>query len=152
MVNRRAVRRIAKLVDDAAAGGAKLHLGGAPIDGPGFFYPATVLTGADSASPLATEEVFGPVAAIYTASSDEEILATANATEYGLTAYLYTRDLARGLRIGEELDVGMIGLNRGLVSDPAAPFGGVRQSGLGREGGFEGIEEYLETSYIATSW
>jgi succinate-semialdehyde dehydrogenase/glutarate-semialdehyde dehydrogenase len=107
---------------------------------------------ADPASTLATEEVFGPVAAIYPAASDEEILALANATEYGLTGYLYTGDLARGLRIGEQLEVGMIGLNRGLVSDPAAPFGGVRQSGLGREGGFEGIEEYLETSYIATTW
>ena len=152
MVNRRAVERITKLVDDAVADGAKLRLGGAPPDGPGFFYPATVLTDADPASALATEEVFGPVAAIYPASSDEQILAQANATEYGLTGYLYTRDLARGLRISERLEVGMIGLNRGLVSDPAAPFGGVRQSGLGREGGFEGIEEYLETSYIATNW
>lgn len=152
MVNRRAVERITKLVDDAVAGGAKIHLGATPTAGPGFFYPATVLTEASRASTLATEEVFGPVAAIYPVASDEEIVAQANATEYGLTGYLYTRDLARGLRIGEQLEVGMIGLNRGLVSDPAAPFGGVRQSGLGREGGFEGIEEYLETSYIATSW
>jgi len=152
MVNRRAVERITALVDGAVADGAQVRLGGSPVDGPGFFYPATVVTGADPACPLAAEEVFGPVAAIYTASSDEEIVATANATEYGLTGYLYTRDLARGLRIGEQLEVGMLGLNRGLVSDPAAPFGGVRQSGLGREGGFEGIEEYLETSYIATTW
>jgi succinate-semialdehyde dehydrogenase/glutarate-semialdehyde dehydrogenase len=152
MVNRRAVERITALVDDAVAGGAKVRLGGSPTDGPGFFYPATVLTDADPASTLAAEEVFGPVATIYPAGSDEEILAQANATEYGLTGYLYTGDLARGLRIGEQLEVGMIGLNRGLVSDPAAPFGGVRQSGLGREGGFEGIEEYLETSYIATNW
>jgi succinate-semialdehyde dehydrogenase/glutarate-semialdehyde dehydrogenase len=152
MVNRKAVDRIAALVDSAVAGGAKVHLGGVRADGPGSFYPATVLTDVDPGSPLANEEIFGPVAAIYRASSDEEIVERANATEYGLTGYVYTRDLARGLHLSEQLKVGMVGLNRGLVSDPAAPFGGVRQSGLGREGRFEGIDEYLETAYIATTW
>ncbi len=152
MVNRRAVDRISALVDDAVASGAKVRLGAVRPDGPGFFYPATVLTDADPASPIATEEIFGPVAAVYRASSDEEIVALANSTEYGLTGYVYTRDLARGLHLSERLNVGMVGLNRGLVSDPAAPFGGVQQSGLGREGGFEGIDEYLETSYIAADW
>ena len=103
-------------------------------------------------SAVATEEVFGPVATIITVKDDGDALAVANATEMGLTGYVYTRDLARGLRVCEKLEVGMVGLNRGLVSDPAAPFGGVKQSGLGREGGFEGIEEYLETTYVATTW
>ena len=152
LVNRKAVDRISTMVEDALARGAKVRLGGTRPNGPGFFYPATVLTDADPTSPIATEEIFGPVAAVYKASSDEEIVAMANDTEYGLTGYVYTKDLARGLRLSERLNVGMVGLNRGLVSDPAAPFGGVRQSGIGREGGFEGIEEYLETSYIATEW
>ena len=96
--------------------------------------------------------MFGPVAPIITVSNDDDALALANDTEMGLAGYIYTRDLARGLRVSERLEVGMIGLNRGLVSDPAAPFGGVKQSGLGREGSYEGIDAYLETTYVATNW
>ena len=127
-------------------------LGGEPVDRPGFFFPATVLTDVPRDAAVAVEEVFGPVAPIVPVADDEDALALANASEMGLTGYVYTRDLARGLRVCERLEVGMIGLNRGLVSDPAAPFGGVKQSGLGREGSSEGIEEYLETTYVATNW
>jgi succinate-semialdehyde dehydrogenase/glutarate-semialdehyde dehydrogenase len=101
---------------------------------------------------VATEEVLGPVAPIITVADDADALAVANATPFGLTGYVFTGDLARGLRLSEALEVGMVGLNRGLVSDPAAPFGGVKESGLGREGGFEGIDEYLETTYVAATW
>jgi succinate-semialdehyde dehydrogenase/glutarate-semialdehyde dehydrogenase len=103
-------------------------------------------------SAAAQEEVFGPVAPIITVRDEDDALAVANDSEFGLTGYVYSGDLARGLRVCEALEVGMIGLNRGLVSDPAAPFGGVKQSGLGREGGYEGIDSYLETTYVATSW
>jgi succinate-semialdehyde dehydrogenase/glutarate-semialdehyde dehydrogenase len=103
-------------------------------------------------SVLGREEIFGPVAPIITVADDEDAIALANATDMGLVGYVYTTDLARGLRLAERLEAGMVGLNRGLVSDPAAPFGGVKQSGLGREGGYEGITEYLETTYVATSW
>jgi succinate-semialdehyde dehydrogenase/glutarate-semialdehyde dehydrogenase len=111
-----------------------------------------VLADVPKDAPAATEEIFGPVAPVIPVSSDDEAIALANASELGLAGYVYTGDLARGLRVCERLEVGMVGLNRGLVSDPAAPFGGVKQSGLGREGGFEGIEEYLETMYVATNW
>ena len=103
-------------------------------------------------SAVAVEEVFGPVAPIISVRDEDDALAIANSSEMGLTGYVYSGDLARGLRVCERLEVGMIGLNRGLVSDPAAPFGGVKQSGLGREGGYEGIEEYLETTYVAANW
>jgi succinate-semialdehyde dehydrogenase/glutarate-semialdehyde dehydrogenase len=152
LINARAVDGVADKVDRTVAAGAKALIGGSRPDGPGFFYPATVLTGVPSDSAAATEEVFGPVAPIIPIASDEQALELANASEMGLTAYVYTRDLARGLRVSERLEVGMVGLNRGLVSDPAAPFGGVKQSGLGREGGYEGIDAYLETTYVATSW
>jgi succinate-semialdehyde dehydrogenase / glutarate-semialdehyde dehydrogenase len=141
MVSRRAV--------DA---GARAVLGGSAPDRAGFFYSATVLADVPRDSAVATEEIFGPVAPIIMVRDDDDALAIANATELGLTGYVYTRDLARGLRVCEKLEVGMVGLNRGIVSDPAAPFGGVKQSGLGREGGFEGIDEYLETTYVATNW
>jgi succinate-semialdehyde dehydrogenase/glutarate-semialdehyde dehydrogenase len=152
MVNRKAVDGIADKVNRTLDAGAKAVLGGEPVEGAGFYYPATVLTGVPRDSAAATEEIFGPVAPIIPVRDDEDALAIANATEMGLTGYVYTRDLARGLRVSERLEVGMVGLNRGLVSDPAAPFGGVKQSGLGREGGYEGIDEYLETTYVATSW
>ena len=152
MVNQRAVDGIADKVARTVAAGAKTVLGGERPDGPGFFYPATVLADVPKDSAAATEEIFGPVAPIIKVRDDEEALALANASEMGLTGYVYTRDLARGLRVSERLEVGMVGLNRGLVSDPAAPFGGLKQSGLGREGGFEGIDEYLETTYVATNW
>ena len=152
MVSERAVAGIAAKVDEAVAAGAKAVLGGTRPPGPGFFYPATVLTGVTGDNPIADQEVFGPVAPILTVSDDEQALALANATEMGLTGYVYSRDLAHGLRVAERVQVGMVGLNRGMVSDPAAPFGGMRQSGIGREGGYEGIAEYLETTYIAAGW
>jgi len=152
MVSERAVSGIASKVYESVAAGAVAVLGGARLDRPGFFYPATVLTDVPRTSPVAIDEVFGPVAPIIPVRDEDDAIALANSTEMGLTGYVFTRDLARGLRVSERLEVGMVGLNRGLVSDPAAPFGGVKESGIGREGGFEGIDEYLETQYVATSW
>jgi succinate-semialdehyde dehydrogenase/glutarate-semialdehyde dehydrogenase len=141
-------KKVHELVSDAVDKGAGLALGGAPTDGDGYFYPATVLADVPRDARILREEVFGPVAPIVTFASEAEAVALANDTEFGLVAYAFTRDLNRGLRLAEELEVGMLGLNTGLVSNPAAPFGGVKQSGVGREGGFEGIEEYLETVYM----
>ena len=152
MVSQKAVDGIATKVSESVAAGAVATIGGTRLDRPGFFYPATVLTGVPRDSAVATEEIFGPVAPIITVRDEDDAVAFANATDMGLTGYVYTRDLARGLRVSERLEVGMVGLNRGLVSDPAAPFGGVKESGIGREGGFEGIDEYLETQYVATNW
>jgi succinate-semialdehyde dehydrogenase/glutarate-semialdehyde dehydrogenase len=152
MINRKAVEGIADKVSRSVVAGARVVLGGEPVPGDGFFYPPTVLTDVPRRSAVAVEEVFGPVAPIIAVKDEEDAIALANASEMGLTGYVYTGDLARGLRVCERLEVGMIGINRGLVSDPAAPFGGVKQSGLGREGGFEGIDEYLETTYVATNW
>lgn len=143
--------KVQQLVDGAVSEGARVALGGAPLDGPGYFYPPTVLVDVPAHSGILREEIFGPVAPIVTFSTEDEAISLANATEYGLVAYVFTRDLDRGLRIAEELEVGMLGLNAGVISNPAAPFGGVKQSGLGREGGFEGIEEYLEMQYIGIS-
>jgi succinate-semialdehyde dehydrogenase/glutarate-semialdehyde dehydrogenase len=152
MVNAKAVEGIADKVDRSVQAGAKAIIGGRREDRPGFFYPATVLADVPRDSAVATEEVFGPVAPIIRVRDEDDALAIANASEMGLTGYVYTGSLARGLRVCERLEVGMVGLNRGLVSDPAAPFGGVKQSGLGREGGYEGIDAYLETMYVATDW
>ncbi len=152
MVSAKQVETIADKVERSVAAGARAVLGGQRPDGTGFFYPATVLTDVPRDSAVAVEEVFGPVAPIIAVRDEEDALAIANASEYGLTGYVFSGDLARGLRVCERLEVGMVGLNRGLVSDPAAPFGGVKQSGIGREGGYEGIDEYLETTYVATSW
>jgi len=152
MVNARAVDGIADKVERSVSAGARALIGGERIDRPGFFYPATVLTDVPRDAAVATEEVFGPVAPIVRVRDEDDALSIANASEMGLTGYVYTGSLARGLRVCEQLEVGMVGLNRGLVSDPAAPFGGVKQSGLGREGGYEGIDAYLETTYIATNW
>jgi succinate-semialdehyde dehydrogenase/glutarate-semialdehyde dehydrogenase len=152
MINAKAVDGIADKVDRSVSAGASVVLGGSRPSGDGFYYPATVLTGVPRDSAVATEEVFGPVAPIVPVRDEDEAVALANDTEMGLSGYVYSGSLARGLRVCERLEVGMVGLNRGLVSDPAAPFGGVKQSGLGREGGYEGIEEYLETTYVATSW
>jgi succinate-semialdehyde dehydrogenase/glutarate-semialdehyde dehydrogenase len=143
---------VAELVDDAVKKGAKVLTGGKPADGPGFFYPATVLDGVPDSADLLREEIFGPVAALQTFKSEEEVVRRANDTEYGLIAYLYTGDVARGLRVSERLEFGMVGLNRGLVSDPAAPFGGMKQSGLGREGAHEGLMEFLDTQYVSLNW
>ncbi len=144
--------KVAALVDDAVARGAELALGGGALSGPahpGYFFEPTVLTGVPDDARVLAEEIFGPVAPIATFSSEEQAVEAANRTEYGLVAYLYTRDLARALRVCEGIETGMVGLNQGIVSNPAAPFGGVKQSGFGREGGFEGIGEYLETKYVA---
>ena len=152
LVNAEGRDKVVELVEDAVSKGAKILTGGKRPDGPGFFYPATVLANVPNNANMLTEEIFGPVAAIQTFKSEDEVIARANDTEYGLVAYLYTRDLSRGMRVSEKLDFGMIGLNRGLVSDPAAPFGGMKQSGIGREGAHEGLMEFLETQYISVTW
>jgi succinate-semialdehyde dehydrogenase/glutarate-semialdehyde dehydrogenase len=143
--------KVAELVQDAVAKGAKVLTGGSKGDGEGYFYAPTVLTGVPQDAGVLTEEIFGPVAPIATFSTDEEAIAAANRTEYGLVAYVFTRDLQRALRVCEALETGMIGLNQGIVSNAGAPFGGVKQSGTGREGGNEGIAEYLETKYVAVN-
>jgi succinate-semialdehyde dehydrogenase/glutarate-semialdehyde dehydrogenase len=140
---------VGELVDDARSRGARLLTGGGPVEGPGYFFAPTVLADVPPDARVLAEEIFGPVAPVSSFSTEEEALQAANRTEYGLVAYLYTRDLARAFRVAEGLETGMVGLNQGLVSNPAAPFGGVKQSGFGREGGFEGIDEYLETKYVA---
>jgi succinate-semialdehyde dehydrogenase/glutarate-semialdehyde dehydrogenase len=137
-----------RLVQDAQAAGATVVTGGAPADGPGYFYPPTVIRDVPPDARILTEEVFGPVAPIVTFSHEPQAVALANATEYGLAAYAYTRDVGRTLRLTEAVEAGILGINTGMISNPAAPFGGVKQSGLGREGGVEGIEEYLETRYV----
>ena len=139
--------KIAELVDASKARGAKVHLGGTTPDGAGAFYPATVLEVSKDDEILANE-VFGPVAPIVLFDTDEEALKLANDTEYGLISYVYSEDLKRAIRFAEGIEAGMVGINRGLLSDPAAPFGGVKQSGLGREGGFDGVHEFLQTKYI----
>jgi succinate-semialdehyde dehydrogenase / glutarate-semialdehyde dehydrogenase len=152
LVNREAVDKVDQLVRDAVAKGATVVTGGGRRDPEGCFYPPTVLTEVPPEAELLREEIFGPVAPIVSFDTEDEAIRLANDTEYGLVAYLYTGDLARGLRVSERLEAGMVGLNRGLVSDPAAPFGGVKQSGIGREGGHEGILDYLEATYVAVSW
>ena len=136
----------------ASSAGAEATTGGSLPAGPGFFYPATVLDHVSPGSPILRSEIFGPVAPVVSFHSEKEAIELANDTIFGLVSYVYTADLARGLRVSEALETGMVGLNRGIVSDPSAPFGGVKQSGLGREGGHEGMNEYLETKYIAVSW
>jgi succinate-semialdehyde dehydrogenase/glutarate-semialdehyde dehydrogenase len=144
--------KVAELVGDATDRGARVLLGGERLNGRGYFFAPTVLADVSADARLLAEEIFGPVAPVATFSTDEQALEAANRTEYGLVAYLYTRDLARAFRMCERIESGMVGLNQGVVSNPAAPFGGVKQSGFGREGGFEGIGEYLETKYVAMSW
>jgi succinate-semialdehyde dehydrogenase/glutarate-semialdehyde dehydrogenase len=152
LVNADAKKKVSELVEDAVKKGAKVLTGGKPANGPGFFYPATVLDSVPDGADMLREEIFGPVAALQTFKSEDEVVRRANDTEYGLIAYLYTGDTSRGLRVSERLDFGMIGLNRGLVSDPAAPFGGMKQSGIGREGAHEGLMEFLETQYVSLNW
>ncbi|HVB04950.1 MAG TPA: NAD-dependent succinate-semialdehyde dehydrogenase [Acidimicrobiales bacterium] len=152
LVNAAAIEKVERLVDGALAAGARALVGGRRVDRAGYFYPPTVLGDVAPEAAILAEEIFGPVAPISAFDDEEEAIARANDTEFGLVAYLYTGDLGRGLRVAEALETGMVGLNRGLVSDPAAPFGGMKQSGLGREGGHEGMEEYLETKYVALSW
>jgi succinate-semialdehyde dehydrogenase / glutarate-semialdehyde dehydrogenase len=152
LVNAATRSKVAHLVDDAVTRGAKVLTGGRAPDRKGYFYPATVLTEVPPQAKLLREEIFGPVAPLQRFVDEREVIERANDTPYGLVAYLYTRDLGRGLRLAERLEFGMIGLNRGLVSDPAAAFGGMKQSGIGREGAHEGILEFLETQYVSASW
>ena len=152
LVNRESQQKVGALVADSVSAGAEVLVGGRELDRAGYFFAPTVLTSVPAGAPVLHEEIFGPVAPIVVFDDEADAIASANDTEYGLVSYLYTRDLARGLRVAEALDSGMIGLNRGIVSDPAAPFGGTKQSGLGREGGHEGLLEYTESKYIATSW
>ncbi|WP_137391003.1 NAD-dependent succinate-semialdehyde dehydrogenase [Rhodoligotrophos defluvii] len=152
LINRAARDKVAALVEDALAKGARLVTGGAVPEGRGYFYSPTVLAGVPDDADCLQEEVFGPVAVIQRFEDEREVIAKANATEYGLAAYVYTRDLKRGLALCEQLEFGMVGLNRGLVSDPAAPFGGMKQSGIGREGAHEGLMEFLETQYVSVEW
>jgi succinate-semialdehyde dehydrogenase / glutarate-semialdehyde dehydrogenase len=143
--------KVADLVQDAIGRGATAVVGGHKRDGAGYFYEPTVLTDIPDDAELLQEEIFGPVAPVKGFTDEDEAIAAANNTEYGLVAYVYTSDLRRALRVCERLETGMIGLNQGMVSNAQAPFGGVKQSGFGREGGYEGIEEYLETKYVAVN-
>ncbi|NUR16386.1 MAG: NAD-dependent succinate-semialdehyde dehydrogenase [Dermatophilaceae bacterium] len=148
LVDEKARDKVSSLVDDAVAKGAKVLVGGAVPDGDGWFYEPTVLADVPTDADMAREEIFGPVAPVTTFRTDAEAVRLANDTEYGLVAYLFTQDLSRAITMSEALEYGMVGVNQGIVSNPAAPFGGVKASGVGREGGFEGIEEYLETKYV----
>ncbi|MHA3836452.1 NAD-dependent succinate-semialdehyde dehydrogenase [Terrabacter sp. AAH1] len=148
LVDEKARDKVSALVDDAVAKGAKVLVGGLVPDGDGWFYEPTVLADVPTDAEMAREEIFGPVAPVTTFRTDAEAVRLANDTEYGLVAYLFTRDLSRAIAMSEALEYGMVGVNQGIVSNPAAPFGGVKASGVGREGGFEGIDEYLETKYV----
>jgi succinate-semialdehyde dehydrogenase/glutarate-semialdehyde dehydrogenase len=152
LVNAAGRDKVAELVDGAVRDGARLAVGGRVPGGPGYFYPPTVLVDVPAGAAILREEIFGPVAPLVVFDTEPEAVALANDTDYGLVAYMYTGDLQRGLRFSEALEFGMVGLNRPIVSDPAAPFGGVKQSGLGREGGHEGLLEFLESKYIAVTW
>ena len=149
MVNPKQVQTVQELVNDAVEKGAKVAVGGQAPGGPGNFFPSTVLTDVPPNARILKEEVFGPVAPIVGFDTEEQGIAAANDTEYGLAAYIWTQSLDRALRVAEAVEAGMVGVNRGVISDPAAPFGGVKESGFGREGGFEGIDEYLDVKYIA---
>lgn len=149
LINAKQVGTVTELVSDAVSRGATVAVGGTAPGGPGYFYPATVLADVPADARILKEEVFGPVAPVTGFDTEDEAIAAANDTEYGLAAYIYTQSLDRALRVSEALESGMVGVNRGVISDPAAPFGGVKSSGFGREGGTEGIEEYLDTKYIA---
>ena len=149
LIDQNAVDSVSQLVTDAVHDGARLVVGGKPGDGPGTFYPPTVLVDVPAESEIVRQEIFGPVAPITTFASEDEAIDRANDTEYGLASYVYTRDLARTIRVAERLQFGMVGINSGLISNAAAPFGGVKASGFGREGSFEGIDEYLDTTYVA---
>jgi succinate-semialdehyde dehydrogenase/glutarate-semialdehyde dehydrogenase len=148
LIDAKAVAKVTELLDDAVARGARVLTGGEPQVGAGYFFQPTVLADVPTSARLQKEEIFGPVAPVTTFSTEAEALRMANDTEFGLVAYLFTTDLTRAVRISEGLEYGMVGVNQGIVSNPAAPFGGVKQSGFGREGGFEGIDEYLETKYV----
>jgi succinate-semialdehyde dehydrogenase / glutarate-semialdehyde dehydrogenase len=148
LVDEKSRDKVSALVDDAVEKGARVVVGGSAREGAGWFYEPTVLTDVPEDADLTREEIFGPVAPVSTFTTDEEAIEMANDTEYGLVAYVFTNDLSRALTVSEALEFGMVGVNQGIVSNPAAPFGGVKASGVGREGGFEGIDEYLETKYV----
>ena len=152
LINQGAVDQMGDLVKDAVAKGAKVLTGGTASGGEGFYFPPTVLTQVSGDAEMVRDEIFGPIAPISVFETVDDVVALSNDSEYGLIAYVFTEDLKKGLKVAERLEAGMIGLNRGLVSDPAAPFGGVKQSGLGREGAHHGIMEFCETKYIAVSW
>ena len=152
LVNADTRDKVAEFVADAVAKGAKIECGGTLLNGKGFYYPPTVLSNVSEDAECVRDEIFGPVAAIQTFKDHDDVIARANDTEYGLVAYVFSEDFKRALQVCEQLEYGMVGLNRGIVSDPAAPFGGVKQSGLGREGGHEGMLEFMETQYISASW
>jgi succinate-semialdehyde dehydrogenase / glutarate-semialdehyde dehydrogenase len=152
LVNEDTRSKVASLVEDAAADGGQVVTGGKVPDRRGYFYLPTVLGNVPPQAGILHTEIFGPVAPVVRFSGEEQAIDWANDTEYGLVSYLYTADLRRALRVSEALDTGMVGVNRGMVSDPAAPFGGVKQSGIGREGGHEGLVEFMETKYIAVDW
>ncbi len=152
LVDEASVRKVDSLVRDAVSQGARLLAGGKAIDGAGYYYPPTVVTNVPLHARMVSEEIFGPVASVIPFDTEEEVIAAANDSEYGLAAYVFTEDLRRGLRVSERIESGMVALNRGLVSDPAAPFGGVKQSGLGREGAHQGLLDFTETKYIALDW
>ncbi len=149
LINAKQRNSVAALVDEAVTAGAHVHTGGKSVEGAGFFFEPTVLDDVPAGQRILSEEIFGPVAVITGFDTEEEAIERANATDYGLAAYFFTKSLDRALRVSSALEAGMVGVNRGVISDPAAPFGGVKQSGLGSEGGSEGIEEYLNTKYIA---
>jgi succinate-semialdehyde dehydrogenase/glutarate-semialdehyde dehydrogenase len=152
LVNADTRSKVAALVDSATGDGASVLTGGHAPDRPGYYYEPTVLDGVPPGAGILAEEIFGPVAPIVRFGAEDEAISLANDTEYGLVSYLYSGDLRRSLRVAEALEAGMVGINRGVVSDPAAPFGGVKQSGLGREGAHDGLLEYTETKYIAVDW
>jgi succinate-semialdehyde dehydrogenase/glutarate-semialdehyde dehydrogenase len=152
LVNEETRMKVADLVDRAVGQGARALTGGVAASGVGYYYPPTVLVDVPNDAEILTQEIFGPVAPIVSFDDEAEAIRLANDSEYGLVSYVYAADLTEGLRVAEALESGMVGLNRAIVSDPAAPFGGVKQSGLGREGGHEGVLDYMESKYIALSW
>ena len=151
LIDEEQLGKVEELVEDALNKGAKALVGGHKLNGQGYFYQPTVLDDVPEEADLRYEEIFGPVAPIFSFDSEDEAIAAANDTEFGLVAYVFTRDFNRGLRVIERLQTGMVGFNQGMVSNAAAPFGGIKQSGIGREGGLEGIEEYLEVKYVAAN-
>jgi succinate-semialdehyde dehydrogenase/glutarate-semialdehyde dehydrogenase len=149
LINAKQLATVKSLVDDAVARGATVELGGETWGDRGFFFEPTILTGVPDEADIVRSEIFGPVAALYPFDTTEEVIARANDTEYGLASYVFTQNLGTALDVAEALDCGLVGLNQGMMSSAAAPFGGTKHSGLGREGGKEGIEEFLESKYIA---
>jgi len=152
LVNASTRDKVSALVESAVAAGAKILIGGKTLNRPGYFYEPTVLVNVSPDSDILHQEIFGPVAPIVSFECDEEVIELANNTEFGLAAYVFGKNVGRALKVAQQIEAGVIGVNRGFVSDPAAPFGGVKQSGIGREGAHDGLNEFLETQYIAVEW